>query len=98
MSDPDAFNDLEAEEESTEGGPPSPSLIGALFWVAVVSGLIWISATAYVQIRIHVSGDQLFGSEGAADVFRWAQTLGTIAYPFFLVSVGLNVLWWLRGD
>jgi hypothetical protein len=97
MSDRDAFDDLEADDESTEGALPSP-LLGAIFWVAVVSGLVWISATTYVAIRINVSGDQLFGSERSADAFRWAQTLGTIAYPFFLVSVGVYVIWWLRGD
>ena len=82
--------------EWDEGGGDGVSWLSLLFWLAVVSGLVWITLNAYVQIRFQVG--QFFESpEAAADEFAWAQVLTSLSYTLFLVSVGIYVLLWLRS-
>ncbi len=85
------------DDASADDGVRRQGLLAALFWVAIVAGLVWIALNTYVQIRVNVSGDQFFGSEEVAEFFRWAQTLSGISYTVFLVSVGSYVLVWLRS-
>lgn len=69
--------------------------LDALRWSALISGCAWIALTAFVQVRFTIRGTNFF-SEIDSDLFLWAQTLGSIAYPIFVVSAGAFILLWLR--
>jgi hypothetical protein len=70
-----------------------PRVLSVLFVVAVIDGLIWCLIGAYQTWRSVEGFD--FASEGERSFSRVLDTLSTLAYPVFVVSVGMFILLWL---
>lgn len=92
----DLASDYFAKANRTARGRPHLGL-GALRWIALVAGGVWVVSTAVVQVWFYLLNDPFAGFDGSSSVLRWAQALSTMAYPVFLVAVGAYVLLWLRG-
>ena len=68
-------------------------MLSVLFVVAVFDGLIWCVIGAYQTWRSVEGVD--FASEGERSFFRVLDTISTLAYPVFIVSVDMFILLWL---
>jgi hypothetical protein len=66
-----------------------------LFWLALLSGVVWIVSNGLLQIRFAFVTPSTFASEVEAEFFEWVQVVSSIGYTLFVVSVGSYVLLWL---
>lgn len=67
----------------------------ASFWLAVVSGLLWVVGTAIAQIRFAVLRDP-FESQDAYRFIEMVSAIAQIGYAVFLVAFAAHVM--LRLD
>lgn len=72
------------------------SWLGILRWSAVISGCVWILSTTVVNLRVYVLQNPFAGFQTDELLIRWSQVLSLIAYPVFIVSVGIFLLLRLR--
>jgi hypothetical protein len=69
--------------------------LDVLRWVAITAGGLWIVSSAVTRLVFAIQWPR--GPMRFDGVFAWSQAIEGIAYPAFVVSVGMYVILWLHG-
>jgi hypothetical protein len=68
---------------------------GALLWMGVISGIVWVATNGYVALSLTSGSGSSFGQGFDSRLFGWLNQISQTAYPTFVVSAGLYVMLWL---